>query len=542
MLLAVAAPVLALGVVLGLVYERSAKTQVQQQYVDKARAVVLGAESAREEMAAKWKQGLFNATMLRDWAAHNEPEKVLAAVPVVTAWRVAQAKAAEGGYELRVPKFQPRNPKNEPDPFEARILHKFEKENLSEYYEIDAATNAVRYFRPIRLTEECLLCHGDPKNSQANWGNDKGLDPTGAAMENWSVGEVHGAFEVVQSLKSADATRASMLMTFLLIILGCLAVSLGLAYWLTRRSIVRPLNIHTRGLNEGATQVVMAAQHVASSSQTLARGAVDQAAALEETSAAMEEMSSMNSRNAETARDAAALMRTVGARVADANTALAFMVESMGAMKASSQSVSRIIRTIDEIAFQTNILALNAAVEAARAGEAGMGFAVVADEVRNLAQRSAKAAKETEELIADSIEKAGTGSSHVQVFSESIGEITTFVNQVKGLIDDVSDASSQQSQGLSQVTQSIQQMERVTQSNAAAAEEAAAASEELNSQAESTQDIARHLDELIGGRRLAAGARSVARIAAHVSPGRAVSSSGDGAAADFDEPRTGTYN
>ncbi|MFN7985793.1 MAG: DUF3365 domain-containing protein, partial [Vicinamibacterales bacterium] len=197
MLLAVAAPVLALGVVLGLVYQQSAKTQVERQYVDKARAVILGAEAAREDMAGKWKQGLFSADMLRTWAGQGQTEKVVGAVPVVSAWRVAQAKAKEGGYQFRVPKFQPRNPQNEPDPFEARVLHKFEKENLNEYYEIDPEMNAVRYFRPIRLTEECMLCHGDPKNSKANWGNDKGLDPTGVAMENWKVGEVHGAFEVV---------------------------------------------------------------------------------------------------------------------------------------------------------------------------------------------------------------------------------------------------------------------------------------------------------------------------------------------------------
>ena len=502
-LLAAATPVLVLGILLSVIYERSSRQQVDQQYVEKARSVVLSAESMREQMALKWKSGIFTPELLRHWADEGQNDKVLEAVPVVTAWKAAAMKAKDGGYELRVPKFQPRNAANEPDPVEARVLKMFEASDLPEYFEVDTAKNAIRYFRPIRLTEECLLCHGDPSTSEARWGNDKGLDPTGTKMEGWKVGEVHGAFEVVQSLDKADAQRAAMLREFLLVVLGCLAAFLGVTFWLTRSSIVRPLKLETDALSAGAQQVAAAAEQVAASSQHLSAGSSEQASALESTSASMEEMASMTRRNAENSRHAAELMGEMDTCVRDSNGALAAMVNSMAAMKDSSQQVSRIIKTIDEIAFQTNILALNAAVEAARAGEAGLGFAVVADEVRNLAQRSAQAAKDTAALIEDSIVKAQHGADQVGQVGTFITQITSKAGDVKGLIEQVAEASRQQTAGIDQVVNAVQEMEKVTQGVAATAEETAAASEELNAQAEVTMSSAHNLDALVTGVRQA---------------------------------------
>jgi methyl-accepting chemotaxis protein/methyl-accepting chemotaxis protein-1 (serine sensor receptor) len=171
----------------------------------------------------------------------------------------------------------------------------------------------------------------------------------------------------------------------------------------------------------------------------------------------------------------------------------------MAAIKESSNKVAKIIKTIDEIAFQTNILALNAAVEAARAGEAGMGFAVVADEVRNLAQRSAQAAKDTAGLIEESIARSQEGAGKVQDVATAIGAITESVTKVKGIVDEVREASQQQTQGIDQVAQAIAQMEKVTQTTAATAEESAAASEELNAQAETSMSVVSQLEALVGG-------------------------------------------
>jgi methyl-accepting chemotaxis protein len=266
------------------------------------------------------------------------------------------------------------------------------------------------------------------------------------------------------------------------------------------RSTNGALGLAIAQLTEGTEQVVAAAGQVSTSAQELSQGATEQAASLEETSASMEEMSSMTRKNAENSQTTAGLMIEVDGRVGESAQALSDMVTSMDAIQESSQQVSKIIKTIDEIAFQTNILALNAAVEAARAGEAGMGFAVVADEVRNLAQRSAQAAKDTAGLIEQSIERAQGGSRKVDVVSNAIAGITESVRKVKALVDEVSVASQQQAQGFDQVSQAIAQMEKVTQTTAATAEESAAASEELNAQAETSMTVVRQLERLVGVR------------------------------------------
>ncbi len=229
----------------------------------------------------------------------------------------------------------------------------------------------------------------------------------------------------------------------------------------------------------------------------------------------------MTHQNAAHGGEAARLMAQVDQQVLDSNRMLQEMVTSMAAIQESSGKVSKIIKTIDEIAFQTNILALNAAVEAARAGEAGMGFAVVADEVRSLAQRAAQAARDTASLIEESSTSAQEGSEKVQRVAASIGQFTESVAKVKAIADGVSAASQQQAQGIHQVTTAIQQMEKVTQTTAATAEESAAASEELNAQAEMSMQLVERLEAMVGRAEGSSAARhakvrSVGRPAAKV--------------------------
>src|SRR4051794_17043018 len=169
------------------------------------------------------------------------------------------------------------------------------------------------------------------------------------------------------------------------------------------------------------------------------------------------------------------------------------MISSMKEINSSSEKISKIIRVIDEIAFQTNILALNAAVEAARAGEAGMGFAVVADEVRNLAQRCAQAAKDTAVLIEESISRTTEGGKKLTEVTEVIQAITENTMNVKILVDEVSCGSQEQSRGIEQISKAILQMEHVTQTNASGAEESAAASEEMSAQADMLRQIGERL-------------------------------------------------
>jgi len=180
----------------------------------------------------------------------------------------------------------------------------------------------------------------------------------------------------------------------------------------------------------------------------------------------------------------------------------------MDAIKVSSDDIAKIIKTIDEIAFQTNILALNAAVEAARAGEAGMGFAVVADEVRNLAQRCAQAAKETSGKIEGAIVKTGQGVDISSKVAVALNEIVSKVRQVDELVTEVANASREQTEGITQVNTAVSQMDKVTQSNAATAEESAAAAEELNSQAEVMKQSVAELLQLVSGESVAVATKS----------------------------------
>lgn len=283
------------------------------------------------------------------------------------------------------------------------------------------------------------------------------------------------------------------------IVLTAVALVVALLELMVVRGITQSLRNVTSELAEGAAQIARAAGEVSSSSQSLSQGASEQAASLEETSASAEEVTSMTRKNAENSRSAAELMTKVDQRVSDGNRTLDQMVTSMAEITSSSDKISKIIKVIDEIAFQTNILALNAAVEAARAGEAGMGFAVVADEVRTLAQRSAQAAKDTAALIEDSISKSNEGGLRLQRVAHVIHSITESSTQVKTLVDEVNIGSQEQARGIEEIAKALAQMDQVTQTTAASAEESASASEEMSAQAQSLNQIIEQLQSMIGG-------------------------------------------
>ena len=227
-----------------------------------------------------------------------------------------------------------------------------------------------------------------------------------------------------------------------------LSLLVALAIALVVRNISGSLAKTTARLAEGAVQVARAASQVSSSSQSLAQGASEQAASLEETSASSEEISSMARKNRENSLAAAELMTQSHQKFVQANQSLDLSIVAMDEINTQSGKISKIIKVIDEIAFQTNILALNAAVEAARAGEAGMGFGVVADEVRNLAQRSAQAARDTAGLIEESIVKSSDGKVKVDQVATAIRSITEKSAKAKALVDDVKSGSQEQASGL----------------------------------------------------------------------------------------------
>lgn len=263
------------------------------------------------------------------------------------------------------------------------------------------------------------------------------------------------------------------------------------------RGVVRSITQSAELLNAGSSQVFSAAAQVASTSQTLADGASTQAASIEETSSSLEEMSSMTHRNAENARKAMDLAKQSRSAADKGTEDMSAMIAAMDALQVSSNETAKIIKTIDEIAFQTNILALNAAVEAARAGEAGMGFAVVADEVRNLAQRSAQAAKETAAKIEGSLSRTTQGVEISNKVATTLNGIALKIREVDELVAEVASSAHEQTQGIKQINAAVGQMDRVTQDNAANAEESAAAAEELNGQAQAMKQSVTQLLQLV---------------------------------------------
>jgi methyl-accepting chemotaxis protein/methyl-accepting chemotaxis protein-1 (serine sensor receptor) len=285
----------------------------------------------------------------------------------------------------------------------------------------------------------------------------------------------------------------------LMLILTMIAIGIGiaLAFYIVG-GINSALTQTVVELTDGADQIASASSQVSASSQSLAQGASEQAASLEETSASSEEINSMARKTTE---NALAMARMVGGSMTEfvnTNRQLGEMMTAMDEINQSSGKIAKIIKIIDEIAFQTNILALNAAVEAARAGESGMGFAVVADEVRNLAQRSAQAAKDTALLIEDSVTKSIAGKTKLAGVATSIQRISGEFTGISTLVDEVSHGSKEQSLGIEQIAKALSQMERVTQTTAASAEESAAASEELSAQSEAMKDTTRRLNEMVG--------------------------------------------
>mgnify|MGYP002783589372 FL=1 len=571
----------------------------------------MAAEAAREYTADQIRFGVFRDVK----ESQLTIEQVLRTVPIFSAMEVAKKKAAELGFTLKVPKFQPRNPDNQPDDFEAKVLRNLESGTLKEYYEIDATTNKLRYFRPVKLSQECMRCHGDPAQSQEFWGNAEGKDITGAKMENWKVGEVHGAFEVLVNLDEMQsaANQKSLVIALIAAFSSGLTVialffianvvikpvqklqvvnaylvngeldkivvdintndEMGALANAKRRivktvsdladettsltkaaingdlkvrgeaerftgeyrriivgvnrtldAIINPieeavnvlkrmaegdfrgemhgeykgdhamlksnLNTTLHAINELLQHVVEIVQQVANgatqvsaASNSLSHGASEQAASLEEISSSMQEIAAQTRINAENATQANVLATESQSAAERGNNEMADLGVAMREINESSQNISKIIRVIDEIAFQTNLLALNAAVEAARAGRHGKGFAVVAEEVRNLAARSAKAAKETAQLIEGAVSKAENGSRIAERTAASLSQIMATSVKVRDIVGEIAASSNEQAQAIGQINIGLAQIDNVTQQNTAAAEECAAAASELSAQA-----------------------------------------------------------
>ena len=270
----------------------------------------------------------------------------------------------------------------------------------------------------------------------------------------------------------------------------------------------RVLGAITRRLAGACQNVTAAAERSANTSQSLAGGATTQAASLEETSASLEQMSGMTQSNANNAQQAKELANQTRAAAEQGTGNMDAMVRAMDGIKSSGDNIAKIIKTIDEIAFQTNILALNAAVEAARAGQAGMGFAVVAEEVRNLAQRSAQAARETADRIQDSIQKSEHGVEISAKVAGALHEILAKARQTDKIVVEIATASGEQSQGIHHINIAVNQMDQITQNTVSTAHESAQVAEFLRRESVELGATVTQLLGLVGGAAVPATATS----------------------------------
>ncbi len=499
----VSAASVVLSTVVALAIQRAAlRTQGIELTRNTMRAAVISAENIRASISAlRTRGGLDDAAILAEAKGSADFRQTLMydTVPIVAAWKAIEKVALQEGFEFRVPKAHARDPRNEPTSEEAAVLSLLEKTGQAEYFLADRSANLLVYARPIRLTADCLRCHGDPANSPTH----DGKDSLGFAMEGWREGEIHGAFvltahlDQVDHVASAQAQSAAMTTTLLWMLPTGLAIALFF-FWYSRRSIIRPLVDVIRTARHSSSETASASRQIAAGSQNLAESATQQAASLDQISESLATVTSKTRNTEHGVQRARSLADETSEAAARGSDDMRRMEVAMDEIQTAAHGVSRIVKSIDEVAFQTNLLALNAAVEAARAGEAGAGFAVVADEVRSLAQRSAQASRETATLVGDAIERTVRGG---QICREVVGRLKEIEDREKPLneaMGDIAAAAGDQRGNIERVTLSVSELNQVTQGVAANAEQSASAAAQLNAQSEHLMDAIEALSELVG--------------------------------------------
>jgi hypothetical protein len=359
---------------------------------------------------------------------------------------------------------------------------------LKELKEVNQKTNgAFELYRPQVVQADCVRCHTSWKEGESG-----GVILCRFSTESLSQAQTQWG----QSTRTMERTQLGygLVTTLVIAFIFC-----ALAMLVVKHQVAAPLLRAMQHLIGASDQILMTSDQLRLSSESLATGANRQASALEETSVSLNQLTSTTKSTSESAQDANRLANAARSAAEAGAAGMVQMNRAMTEVQASSGSVAKIIKTVDEIAFQTNLLALNAAVEAARAGQAGAGFAVVAEEVRRLAQRSAQAAKETASKIEDSIEKSRKGAELSNQVSRHFEEITQRVHQLNDLVTRITGAAEEQSSGIAELNSGVGEMDTVTQSNAAQAEESAHIAAELKHHADSLKAAIGELGCLVGG-------------------------------------------
>lgn len=540
-------------------YSISEKQKLIDSEIQNAKNLLLVSESIRENANQKWESGIFSVELVKLMAGDSiNPErraKILATVPVMNAMDVIEAKAKEGNFRFKAPRVGARNAANEADAIEQKVLQYFQNNPQSaEYSYIDEDNQEVRYFRPVRLSKQCEVCHGDPATSSELWGNYAGSDILGYRMENKRAGDLHGAFEIITPLNRVNEQLRSHVLYAIGFTIITLIIIGAAGYISMNRIIIAPLtdlalklqdiasgegDLRARLKTEGKTEFAWVAHsfnnfvkkiaktvdHISSTSEQLTQASQRLANISEETeqgvdrqqsettqvATAMEEMTATVqevARNAIKASEAAAKAdaealtgkNVVTAAVADINR-LASEVENAAhvihELQSDSNSIGEVLGVIQGIAEQTNLLALNAAIEAARAGEQGRGFAVVADEVRTLASRTQNSTLEIQKTIERLQARA---EQAVKVMENGKKQATTSVDQ-----------AASAGEAIASISDKIDTINDMNNLIANAAEQQSMVAEEINRNISNISSVSNETSE--GARNTTAACRELLTLA-----------------------------
>ncbi len=494
------------------------RTSAYANITDKSKAIVLMAEATRNQMARKIELGLmkpFNEI---------EPGKVIEAVPVVTAMQTAAVNAEKSGYIFRAPKVSPRNPQNAPTAEELKYLEQLKTQQIDDL--VITKNHEIRYLKPIRLTQDCLFCHGEPRGTQ---------DPTGGTREGWKEGEIHGAFEIISSLDEVNAKIFRAKTHILLWTMLIISVVAATAWMLLRSNVIHPIerattyintiakgdlssSIKAGGRDEIGTMVTnidrMAEQlrqmigKIYASTETLFTASDEMGTASNDITSGTRNLNDRATSVAAAAEEMSANMNSVAAATEEAATNISIVASStediaktiqeiakntertqeittravtqsdeasgrVNELGAAATRIGKVTEAITEISEQTNLLALNATIEAARAGEAGKGFAVVANEIKTLARQTADATLEIKKQISGIQDRTGATVTEIQDISKVIKEINEIVMMVAAAVEEHNVTTNEIADNISQATSGIQEVTRNVSESSVVANEVA---------------------------------------------------------------------
>ncbi|TAN53696.1 MAG: methyl-accepting chemotaxis protein [Methylococcaceae bacterium] len=540
------AAMLAIGAAGLAFYAHNQRSQTVAAELHRAKAILVMAESVRNQVAGLWERGIYTPALLRGYAALPDKDerigKILATIPVAVSWSVIMDKAAQGGFAFRVPRAGARNPKNEPDALERVALDYFAAHpEAVEYSLVDPEENRLRYLRPVRIGKECLICHGAPADALPLWGRDDGHDILGYRMDGKKIGDLHGAFEILVSLDGSDAALYRQLGWGILWVVLAIILILVTVYQGTSRVIVQPLTelalrlqdiaqgegdltarlkvpntknefawishnfnrfvkkIHTvvddlRGSSHAlfdSARQLSAISDTTENGMSRQRDQLNQAAATIIQTATLAKSIADDTRSAVVATGQSAGAVVEGKRLIEGgvNVSITHLAAEIGMaaevirnLESDSQRIGQVLTVIQDIAEQTNLLALNAAIEAARAGEQGRGFAVVADEVRQLANRTRKSTDDIRTTIEQLLRRTREAA---QVMEQGALQATQTVDHAHAAANALNDISA-----------SVDTIGNVTQQIANAAAEQNRMSEEVSHRIEGACTVSH---ETMGG-------------------------------------------